>query len=492
MAEKVIGQYRFQVEEFVPDRIKVEIAPPQEQRGAGRGARLRGAESTYLFGPPAGEPAGREPGAAGGLDVRAQGVRGVLVPQRRAQARRPRGARPSRARSTRRARRTLPRDHAGGRAGAVVAGGGDHGARVRSRAGAGSRRSPRLRVASLSLLRRAAPARRGVRRPGPGRSSSSTWRSRPTARRCAVRRAAGRSLPGPLEHGAAPEPGGGYRYESTRDPVLVDTQAIPAGKARGRSASRRASSASYRVVLTDPETQASAEVEFFVAGWGYSPWAIKNPARLELALDKEEYAPGETATVQVRAPFSGQAAADRGARPGARHARSTPWTATRRRSTCRSRPTTGRTPTSRRRWCGGGRTWSRGRPGAPSGRCRSAGRPDGEPADARDRRRREEMRPSRELDDRRQDGSRARWSRWRRSTRASSSSSPRRRRSRSSSSTGKLALGVTSYDTLQPAAARGEARRPAGGGEGEEGMSPVRADGGHPPGRAGGLLVRPA
>src|SRR6185369_3916300 len=65
----------------------------------------------------------------------------------------------------------------------------------------------------------------------------------------------------------------------------------------------------YRVVLTDPETQASAEVEFFAAGWGYSPWAIKNPARLELILDRpgdRDYAPGETASVQVRAPFPGK------------------------------------------------------------------------------------------------------------------------------------------------------------------------------------------
>ena len=59
---------------------------------------------------------------------------------------------------------------------------------------------------------------------------------------------------------------------------------------------------SYRVVLSDPETGASTQIEFFVSGWGYSPWAIKDPGRLELGLDKSEYQPGETAAVQVRAP----------------------------------------------------------------------------------------------------------------------------------------------------------------------------------------------
>ncbi len=33
---------------------------------------------------------------------------------------------------------------------------------------------------------------------------------------------------------------------------------------------------------------------------------MKNPSRLELDLDKAEYQPGDTAVVQVRAPFAGK------------------------------------------------------------------------------------------------------------------------------------------------------------------------------------------
>src|SRR5436305_9554405 len=101
-------------------------------------------------------------------------------------------------------------------------------------------------------------------------------------------------------------PSGGWRYETTRDPRLISSQAIPVGQSRGTFQAIPKSYGSYRVVLTDAETQASAEVEFYAAGWGTSPWAIKNPARLELDLDKAEYAAGDTAVVQGRAPFPGK------------------------------------------------------------------------------------------------------------------------------------------------------------------------------------------
>ncbi|HEY8022546.1 MAG TPA: MG2 domain-containing protein, partial [Thermoanaerobaculia bacterium] len=50
--EETIGQYRFQVEEFVPDRIRVEIAKPTGPVGPGQ-ALAYSVASSYLFGPPA-------------------------------------------------------------------------------------------------------------------------------------------------------------------------------------------------------------------------------------------------------------------------------------------------------------------------------------------------------------------------------------------------------------------------------------------------------
>ncbi len=52
VAQKVIGQYRFQVEEFVPDRISVAIAPPKTKVGPGDTLQYQ-VQSSYLFGAPA-------------------------------------------------------------------------------------------------------------------------------------------------------------------------------------------------------------------------------------------------------------------------------------------------------------------------------------------------------------------------------------------------------------------------------------------------------
>lgn len=101
-------------------------------------------------------------------------------------------------------------------------------------------------------------------------------------------------------------PSGGFRYESVNDPQLLTETAIAAGSGDGTVEFTPPRYGSYRVVISSPETGASALTTFYSGGWGYSPWALENPARVELVTDKEQYQPGETATVQVRAPFPGK------------------------------------------------------------------------------------------------------------------------------------------------------------------------------------------
>ena len=62
----------------------------------------------------------------------------------------------------------------------------------------------------------------------------------------------------------------------------------------------------YRVVARDIESGATSSLTFYSSGWGYSPWAMDNPERIEIDLDKETYQPGEVAVVQIRAPFGGK------------------------------------------------------------------------------------------------------------------------------------------------------------------------------------------
>jgi uncharacterized protein YfaS (alpha-2-macroglobulin family) len=99
---------------------------------------------------------------------------------------------------------------------------------------------------------------------------------------------------------------GNYKYESERDSALIDSKVIDNGLEKGTFTFTPPEFGSYRVTLSDPLGGASTQIQFYASGWGFSPWALKNPARIELDLEKEEYMPGETATVQVRAPFSGE------------------------------------------------------------------------------------------------------------------------------------------------------------------------------------------
>ncbi len=63
----------------------------------------------------------------------------------------------------------------------------------------------------------------------------------------------------------------------------------------------------YKVVIANTENHTQSAIDFYATGWGYSPWALTNPTRIELDLDKPIYENGELAQIQVKAPFSGKA-----------------------------------------------------------------------------------------------------------------------------------------------------------------------------------------
>jgi len=100
-------------------------------------------------------------------------------------------------------------------------------------------------------------------------------------------------------------PAGTYSYQSIRESELVDHTVVD-GSAPGTAVYVPGEYGSHRVVLTDERTGASASLSFYASGWGYAPWAMESPGRVELELDHEEYRAGQTATVLVRAPFPGK------------------------------------------------------------------------------------------------------------------------------------------------------------------------------------------
>ncbi len=300
----VIGTYAFQVEEFVPDRIKVEIKPSKPYAAPGDDLAYD-VTSAYLFGPPAANlpvesrvrlvpqtftPKGFETysftngdrrfdpreltSETGTLDEK--GIHAFKLPI-------PKGLQPPSALD------------------AIVS------SRVQEQGGRGVAAVTHIPVHPW-------PYYIGVRRvggeetyPAPGKPMNVEWVTVGVDGKPAKAGTLRAEFFEDEWHTVLRKTStGGYGYESTREPRLLSTRTVNAGESRGALQFVPASYRTYRVVLTDAATGASSAFEFYAGGWGYSPWAMKNPGRLQLDLDKDEYAPGDEATLQVKAPFAGK------------------------------------------------------------------------------------------------------------------------------------------------------------------------------------------
>ncbi len=99
---------------------------------------------------------------------------------------------------------------------------------------------------------------------------------------------------------------GYYRYKSYKDLDLIEEQTVEYKGDISKLSIRPRNYGQHIVKLIDPQTTVSSSIKFYVSGWGYAPWAMTKPDRLELKLDKEKYNSGESAKVQVQAPFAGK------------------------------------------------------------------------------------------------------------------------------------------------------------------------------------------
>ncbi len=62
----------------------------------------------------------------------------------------------------------------------------------------------------------------------------------------------------------------------------------------------------HRVEVEDVEGGAKVSTQFYVAEWGGVSWSKENPNTLDMTLDKAAYRPGEKAKLTIKAPFSGK------------------------------------------------------------------------------------------------------------------------------------------------------------------------------------------
>ncbi len=99
---------------------------------------------------------------------------------------------------------------------------------------------------------------------------------------------------------------GHYRYVSEEVEREVDRFSITSAAVNSTFQVTPDDYGRYRVVAKDVATGASAAVSFYASGWGYAPWAMDHPERIEMDLDKTAYLPGEKARLQIRAPFPGK------------------------------------------------------------------------------------------------------------------------------------------------------------------------------------------
>ena len=99
---------------------------------------------------------------------------------------------------------------------------------------------------------------------------------------------------------------GDYQYVSEKQAEILKSISLSSMEGIGRFAFAPTEYGEYRIEVRDLDSGASASTEFYTVGWGYSPWAMENPERLEIDLDKANYQPGEIAKAQIKAPFAGK------------------------------------------------------------------------------------------------------------------------------------------------------------------------------------------
>ena len=97
-----------------------------------------------------------------------------------------------------------------------------------------------------------------------------------------------------------------YRYVSERKTLMIDSTVIALGLDGEHVSFVPADYGSYEIVARDREGGHSSSADFYASGWGYAPWAMTSPDKIELELDKKTYESGEKGILQVRAPFGGK------------------------------------------------------------------------------------------------------------------------------------------------------------------------------------------
>ena len=98
---------------------------------------------------------------------------------------------------------------------------------------------------------------------------------------------------------------GRYQYVSEPQTTEVETQMLTSAEEAQTVTLTPSDYGEYRVRIEDITSTATAELRFYVSGWGRTPVSMEHPTRLDLTLDKPHYRPEQTAKLSIKAPFPG-------------------------------------------------------------------------------------------------------------------------------------------------------------------------------------------
>ena len=98
---------------------------------------------------------------------------------------------------------------------------------------------------------------------------------------------------------------GRYKYVSEPEMTEVETQTLTSAEEAQTVMLTPSDYGEYRVRIEDIASTATTELKFYVSGWGRTPVSMEHPTRLDLTLDKPAYRPEQTAKLSIKAPFPG-------------------------------------------------------------------------------------------------------------------------------------------------------------------------------------------
>ena len=101
---------------------------------------------------------------------------------------------------------------------------------------------------------------------------------------------------------------GRYRYISEDREEVILEDSIKAENALGVFEFTPKNWGNYIIRISGKDSNAHiASVKFYCSGYGAMAWAMERPDRIELKLDKATYKPGDTAKLVIKSPFKGKA-----------------------------------------------------------------------------------------------------------------------------------------------------------------------------------------